>query len=144
MSHRRTLLQLVEHFWARVDMSGECWIWTGELNNQGYGFYMIYEGDKREKILAHRFSALMAGMSVRSPEDAVMHACDTPACVRPSHLSVGTQQDNLRDAMAKERMDLSGLFAPIVHSCKDCGTEFLGAPNERYCSTHRATKRWSA
>jgi hypothetical protein len=137
MSRRRTLIELVERFWQRVDKSGECWLWTGELNSQGYGFYMIYEGGGREKMLAHRFAALMAGMPVCTGTDVVMHQCDTPRCVRPAHLSVGTQMENLRDAMQKNRMDLTGLSAPIIHTCKGCGDEFLGTPNERYCPDHK-------
>lgn len=139
MSRKRTLLELVEHFWRRVDKTSDCWLWTGEVNNKGYGVYMLYEGDGREKLLAHRFSALMAGMSVHTPSDVVMHSCDTPNCVRPQHLSVGTQRDNMRDANAKNRADLTGLFAPTQIVCKTCGVQFQGLPRERYCPEHKQT-----
>lgn len=144
MSRRRALLELVEHFWLKVDTTGECWLWTGPVNNHGYGVYMIYEGDGREKILAHRFSALMSGMPVRSPKDVVMHNCDTPPCVRPLHLSVGTQRDNMRDAIVKGRFDPSGLTGPVSRDCRDCGSEFIGVPSSRYCSVCRAVKRQTA
>lgn len=144
MSRRRSFIELIEHFWIRVDTTGECWLWTGEVNNKGYGVYMIYEGDSRDKLLAHRFAALMAGLPVKSRADVVMHSCDTPACVRPSHLSVGTQADNVRDAKAKNRMNLVGLTAPTRRTCRDCGSEFLGSPQRRYCATCSAGKRWFA
>lgn len=136
MSRRRSLIDLIEHFWKRVDTTGDCWLWTGEVNNKGYGVYMVYEGDGREKLLAHRFSALMSGLPIDGPDSVVMHACDTPRCVRPLHLSIGTQTDNIRDAKAKERLDLSGLTADTSISCTACGTEFVGPPNARYCSDH--------
>jgi hypothetical protein len=34
-----------------------------------------------------------------------MHHCDTPLCVRPDHLCLGTQRENLQDARDKGRMD---------------------------------------
>lgn len=34
----------------------------------------------------------------------VLHTCDNPPCVRPSHLVAGTQDDNMKDAAAKGRM----------------------------------------
>lgn len=33
----------------------------------------------------------------------VMHACDNPSCCNPRHLMVGTQQDNVVDAIKKGR-----------------------------------------
>ena len=139
MSRRRNILELIQSFWGRVDTSGECWLWTGEVNNKGYGVFKIYEGTGREKLLAHRFSAVLAGMPAHSPADVVMHSCDTPRCVNPEHLSIGTQLDNIRDAKTKDRMDLSGLTADTLHECRECGSEFYGLPQRRYCSDSCAT-----
>ena len=42
-----------DRFWSRVDMSGDCWLWTRGLNGVGYGMY-----DAPHKVLAHRYAWL--------------------------------------------------------------------------------------
>lgn len=84
----------VAMFWLRVDKTGECWLWTGVLNDRGYG---VFGGDR-----AHRISWRLANGPI--PVDlCVLHRCDTPACIRPDHLFLGTKGDNNRDRSAKGR-----------------------------------------
>ena len=85
-----------KRFWAKVDRSGDCWFWRASLNN-GYGQFRA--GGTMH--LAHRISwALHTGSS---PSIDVLHQCDQPKCVRPMHLFLGTQADNMRDMAAKGR-----------------------------------------
>ena len=87
-----------ERFWAKVDRSGDCWLWTGGTNVWGYGVHKV---DGRS-VAAHRFSWTLEKGPV--PQGLVVcHTCDTPACVRPDHLFVGTQRDNIADMWAKGR-----------------------------------------
>lgn len=86
-------------FWARVDKRGACWLWQGAATPHGYGYFSL-EG---RRDYAHRVSYRWAYGEI--PEGAyVCHHCDTPACVRPEHLFLGSQQDNLTDAARKGRM----------------------------------------
>jgi hypothetical protein len=81
----------MERFWSKVDTSGECWMWIGKLNNRGYGAFYL----DRRIVLAHRTIYAWAHGSV--PEGLVVdHQCNTPACVRPSHLKAMTQLENVR------------------------------------------------
>lgn len=76
-----------------------CWIWTGTLNNAGYGLLGV-DGGKR--VLAHRFS--YEKFKGQIPNGlVVMHVCDQRYCCNPDHLAVGSHQDNAADTIAKGR-----------------------------------------
>jgi hypothetical protein len=86
-------------FWPKVNKTDGCWLWLAKVNNKGYG--MIGRGGPGF-VLAHRLSWEMANGKI--PESAcVLHTCDTPACVRPEHLRLGSHADNMRDMHEKER-----------------------------------------
>jgi hypothetical protein len=94
----------VERFHQKyeIDESG-CWLWTGGTRPNSKGVpYPRHWTDDRKSIGAHRFSfelvrgAIPKGMYV-------CHKCDTPLCVNPDHLFVGTHHDNMRDMVQKKR-----------------------------------------
>lgn len=95
-----TRASLQDRLWAKVDTAGECWTWTG-TTSQGYG--KIQAGRRGEGWLwVHRVSWELQNGPV--PDGLqVLHRCDNPPCVRPSHLFLGTQVDNIRDMWAKGR-----------------------------------------
>jgi hypothetical protein len=74
-----------------------CWLWTGFTNQDGYGWF----NPAGKPMGAHR----VAWMLYRGdPGDmTVCHKCDTPSCVNPDHLWLGTQGDNIRDCFSKGR-----------------------------------------
>ena len=92
-----------ENFWAKVDRSGDCWIWTAAKNQKGYGFFWPV-GSKRW-IGAHRYSFFIEHGQFDQHKQ-VCHRCDNPSCVRPSHLFLGTVRDNAIDASKKGRLKL--------------------------------------
>lgn len=74
--------------------SDECWIWTGPRVRGGYG--------RAGVNLAHRLAWERANGPI--PEGLfVLHRCDNPPCCNPSHLFLGTHDDNMRDRDAKGR-----------------------------------------
>lgn len=77
---------------------GECWVWTGAHQSQGYG--MVSVGGR--VIGAHRLSWIEANGPIPHGQ-CVMHLCDNPPCIRPSHLQAGTYVANARDRKAKGR-----------------------------------------
>jgi DNA-binding transcriptional regulator YiaG len=88
-----------DRFWAKVDKTDHCWLWTACVVHGGYGQFSV---SSYRAISAHRFSYMLHNGSIPSGL-MVCHACDNPRCVRPDHLFLGTQADNIRDKVAKNR-----------------------------------------
>lgn len=76
----------------------ECWPWNAGVGSWGYGGFWI----NGTTIHASRAAYILLVGPV--PDDKVVcHSCDNPICCNPSHLWVGTQQDNLEDCRRKGR-----------------------------------------
>lgn len=89
-------------FWAKVGEPNErgCREWIGARDKNGYGRFTPHFGQKQEA--AHSFAyqltvgPIPAGLWV-------LHHCDNPPCVEPSHLYAGTAVDNARDRKVRGR-----------------------------------------
>ena len=93
---------VINRFLAKVrivDDEASCWLWTGSLNHGGYGCAFI----GRARIMAHRLSWEVSNGSVVPGGMLVLHGCDNPRCVRPSHLRTGTPADNMQDMVERGR-----------------------------------------
>jgi len=90
-------------FWSKVKITDGCWEWQAHRVS-GYGQFSI-AGRKLE--YAHRVSWVLSGNAI--PQGlSVLHRCDNPACVRPDHLFLGTQLDNMKDMIEKGRDRIVG------------------------------------
>lgn len=94
----------VEYFLARIArVDSGCWEWQGSHNNGGYGMFLMPDESGRTKgMKAHRFAYLIFKGPLPA-NDLVLHHCDNPTCVNPDHLYIGTQRDNMQDALARGR-----------------------------------------
>ncbi len=92
-----------EYLQKNVEIVGDCWIWIGSLHGstprKSYGKWLntkLVGGQKMSGAKAHRVSYILHYGDI--PEGMVVrHKCDTPSCVNPLHLELGTFADNNRD-----------------------------------------------
>lgn len=77
---------------VRKGAGDTCWLWTGGRDGKGYG--RVWRDGRRQP--AHRVAyEILVGQIPSGLQ--VCHHCDVKLCVRPSHLFIGTQVDNMQD-----------------------------------------------
>lgn len=121
---------------------GECWLWPGPSDRDGYGLCNI-SSPKRTRG-AHRV-ALARSMGVDVDDlrgQVVMHSCDNPPCVNSRHLSAGTQRDNVRDMHAKDRANAVRTHCLQGHELTDGNVYVQKSTGKRRCAEcHRERQR---
>jgi hypothetical protein len=99
----------IKRFWNKVQKTDGCWLWTGTMGGSGYGQIRVGSrtDQSRKTLVASRVSweihygKIPIGMKV-------LHKCDNPPCVNPEHLFLGSDRDNVHDAMNKNRWFCQG------------------------------------
>ena len=98
-----------DRFQARVRQDGECWLWTGATDPNGYGRFFL----NRKMRHAHR----VAFEWFKGPVPAGLdldHLCRRRNCVWPLHLEAVTRRENL----------MRGETLTAAHAARrDCGFE---------------------
>ena len=84
-------IPLETRFWAKVNKSTSCWLWTGATSADGYGHIKV-EG---RTIKAHRISYEWAVGPIPDGLD-IDHLCRVRNCVNPEHLEPVTRKVNTR------------------------------------------------
>ena len=123
---------------ARFNRTAGCWIWTGKVDNTGYGSFGMRDNGKSRTRSAHK---IVYEVFVGKVPDGMQldHLCRTPLCVNPEHLEVVTPRENTMRSNG-----LAAVNARKTH-CK-WGHEFTAdntyvpakRPNRRYCKICRS------
>lgn len=99
---RRELLVVTpEVLFSKTDGNGDpeaCWNWLMAKNGKGYGRTC----SNGKSHYTHRLSWELINGEIKDGL-FVLHRCDNPSCINPSHLFLGTQKQNLEDMHAKGR-----------------------------------------
>ncbi len=90
-----------------------CWYWTASVDHKGYGKFNIGGKTKMAHQLAYIFWNGEYDHSLY-----VLHTCDTPGCVNPVHLYLGTQARNLHDMLLRGRGNTQKLKEQQVRCIK--------------------------
>ena len=80
-----------ELFWAKVEKTATCWLWTASVDHAGYGQFGVHP----RKVGAHRYAyqALVGPI----PEGLELdHLCRVRRCVNPAHLEPVTHAVNMQ------------------------------------------------
>ena len=140
----------MDRFWAKVRKGKGCWEFVGLSGKRkgGRGGNYATFGYNGRIVNAHRVSWMLeygeipAGM-------CVCHRCDNRRCVRPDHLFLGTQADNMRDMAEKGRATMAKLDVEKVYAIRaaskygDCArlAREFGVSTTTVCEV-RLRKRW--
>ena len=93
---RIPLAERMEKYTVPEPMSG-CWLWTGALTYDGYGYIgtrPLGAGRRITNIRAHRLAYELRFGPI--PDGLVIdHLCRVRCCVNPDHMEAVTQQENL-------------------------------------------------
>lgn len=133
----------IARFHKHVRRTKTCWLWTGALHHNGYGQIACAPDDPIQTRRAHVLSwAFYCGNGALPPDGKwVLHECDVRACVRPSHLKLGTVEDNQRDMAVKGRAPHQKLTIEAVREIR-ASTETTAALARRF--QVRESTLWAA
>ena len=115
----------MDRFWEKTEERGNCLVWTGGVRPDGYGVFWVPtpEGPSRGSMQS---ADRVAYERVHGPipkgngyhGTVVMHSCDNRLCVKPDHLLLGSQKDNMRDALKKGRFVFNRPKGAAHHATK--------------------------
>lgn len=97
-------MSLKERFWAKVNKTDTCWLWTAGKTHAGYGVINVEDSTKCAHRVAYELevSTIPTGMEVD-------HLCHNTSCVRPDHLRVVTSKQNSENRRGPQGGTKSGV-----------------------------------
>ena len=124
-------MTIEERFWAKVDKTGDCWLWTAYVNYGGYGMFSVAGGTAR----AHRW----AWESLVGPIPdglTIDHLCKVRRCVNPAHLEPVTPSENVRRGLTRDSCRKG-------HPFEDWNIQMKGGRRRcKTCNRENSSRQW--
>lgn len=92
-------------FWAKVQKSDGCWLWTRAKIAAGYGAFRA----NGELYYAHRYSYELHHGAI-PPGETIDHACHVRACVNPAHIRLASYSQQNENRPYANRTGYRGVF----------------------------------
>lgn len=121
-----------DRFWAKVDKTDTCWLWTASTNPKGYGKFGAMS------LAAHRYSyeALVGTIPEGMDLD---HLCRVRHCVNPAHLEPVSRRENLMRGETRAAANVLKTHCPAGHQYDEAKTSYRnGQRHCRACARDRA------
>ena len=100
--NKNPLLKFLAYVVKPADPSA-CRDWVNTVEHRNYPKFYVGTPPNRKMFRAHRFSFERHNGPI--PEGLqVLHSCDNPRCTNPRHLFLGTNEVNMKDRNAKNRL----------------------------------------
>lgn len=98
-------LKTEERFWSKIKFGepDECWEWQASVGSHGYGMFGLGWVNKKSRVTTVHTYIFKCLFGMYSKKLWVLHTCDNRKCCNPSHLWLGTQQQNNADMVEKGR-----------------------------------------
>lgn len=134
---------IYDRFWIKVQKGPDCWELKTRPCSKGYSRVRL---SGFQSNLAHRVSWELHNGKI--PNGLfICHKCDNRKCIRPDHLFMGTQLDNMKDMAAKGRkrpaIGIRNRHAKLtdkkviqIRTLYECGI-----PTRKLATKFRVTKR---
>lgn len=131
-----------ERMMMRVDIpkdKSKCWLWTGPVNNAGYGMIRGNDGIPKMQTV-HRVAGIEKGLDKKKE---IQHTCLTKHCVNPDHLINGnarSRHERIVDKHGRHWQKPKNPYKTCEHCGESTAVQWFGRMHSE-CYTYKPKRK---